>query len=145
MSHIYTIDNGLIVQTNDRAKCAGYIFNFKGHGAFDPLGKLQVDGRDVTDLEVETHNAILGKADVDYAKQTGQGLFYLSKVEGTWQVSTWAGTFKVRPHHIKESESFGIVRCRRLSVYFTGPDGKNWYGVNKGDNQILQSKRLKRQ
>lgn len=33
----------------------------------------------------------------------------------------------------------------RIDVWFTGPYGDRWHGVNRGDNQILRCKRLKRQ
>lgn len=132
-----TIEGGLIV--TEPGKCAGYVFNFGSHGGFDPNGKIQIDGRDVTDTEVRAHNAILEKAEVEAAKKHGQAVFYMRSIGNHTYVSTWAG-----------GQSWS-ARCRdgrhnmagkRRDFWFT-IDGENWHGVNIGDNDIVRCKRVK--
>lgn len=53
--------NGLI--TTGDSTCAGYIFNFQGHGAFDPTGKIKVGDLELNQAQIEAHNKILGEAE----------------------------------------------------------------------------------
>lgn len=141
----YTLDNGLIVRADDPKHCAGYVFEFKGHGAFDPNGALQVNGRPVTPDEIATHNKLLGEMEVAGLVEHGKGLLYLSKqADGTYSVQTWAGTWKTQAFHTKtwRAAAFGGM-IPAITVYFTGPDGKRWMGINKGHSQILRVRRLK--
>lgn len=160
----YQIENGLITGPQS-GQCAGYIFNFTGHGSYDPTGKITIGDLEVTQEQVDAHNTILGKAEIDHAIQSGKGTFYLSydsppctpenprwKQEnaGTWhyrnyRVSTWAGTFKTSYVHVKHGYSYGFGRFETFWVWFTGPDGKHWYGVLKGHMQCFNARRLKGQ
>ena len=39
-------------------KCAGYILNFTGHGAYDPTGLVKTDTEGPTEDEVNAHNTL---------------------------------------------------------------------------------------
>lgn len=55
----------------------------------------------------------------------------------------WPGTIEFLIEHRKTS--FHNIAGKRHDVWFIGPDGAWWHGVNIGDNQILRCHRLKRQ
>jgi hypothetical protein len=109
----------------------GYVFNFTGHGSFAPGGKVD----DMTEGQVKAHNAALAAVEVEAMKASGRALLYLhgDKV-GTWESSyMWAVS--------RRRESRHNIRGTRLDVWFTGPDGAMWHGVNIGDNDIVRCKR----
>lgn len=149
----YENQDGLLVIPGTN-QCAGYIFNFQGHGAFQPTGKVETtDGP--TQKEIDAHNAILAKAELDHAVKEGRGTFYLQKAP--WQtnakgerfrslshdtVSQWTGTWKGKAF-VREGYSYGFCRVKTNWIWFTGPDGKQWYGVNKGDQSCFTGRRLK--
>jgi hypothetical protein len=159
----YAIENGLIVGS-ESGQCAGYIFNFGERGAFDPTGLVQVGDLRLTQEQVDAHNKILGDAEIQAMRDNGKGLlyfYYTRKPECTlenprwkieqnggftysdFKVSNWCGSWKVSAYARRSlSAAFGGP-IDRWDVWFTGPDGKQWYGVNKGDNQILRARRLK--
>jgi hypothetical protein len=56
-----------------------------------------------------------------------------------YKVSNWPGSFVVYAGGVSK-QARGI---QRTEVWFTGPDGARWHGVNRGDNQLLRCKRLK--
>jgi hypothetical protein len=78
--------------------------------------------------------------------QTGRATLYLvdsqASVGRAFTVQNWSGSL-----------CFPVTYCRkgahnmartRYDVWFTGPDGKPWYGVQYGDNtQILHCRRVK--
>jgi len=77
----------------------GYVLDFHEHGLLDPDGKVQ----DMTLDQVKDHNRQLPDAEVEQAKKTGRGIFYLTwtqnpndKIPGikTYYVGTWEGSFK---------------------------------------------------
>lgn len=74
---------------------------------------------------------------------TGRACLYLVADEDHWhyRVTDWPGklSFKVS-FHKSSRHNFG---CTRQDVWFTGPDGKNWHGVNIGDSQICHCRRNK--
>ena len=78
------IDNGLIMI--DSEHCAGYLFDFAGHGVYSPDGKLEV-----TKARADEHNRLLAEAELsglDQNCEVGQyGTFYFVK----GQVQTWTG------------------------------------------------------
>lgn len=77
------------------------------------------------------------KRDVADMVSTGRATLYLSNGE----VSNWPGSLKFRAHVRKGRHN--IARTR-YDAWFTGPDGKQWHGVQYGDNtQICHCKRLK--
>lgn len=145
------IDNGLIVDKSaSPPTCCGYIFNFAGHGAFAPDGKVTLaDGRELTQSEIDTHNRLLAEAEFAAILKHGQGVLYLSKPApetyeakaGHFKVSTWCSTGKpVYTYHERKSRNdFGT---QRTDVWFM-LDGSRWHGVNIGDNDIVRVKRCK--
>lgn len=134
----YKIEGGLIVGP-DEGKCAGYILNFAGHGSYDPTGKIKVGDLELTQEQVDTHNNLLSQAEIDHMKTKGVGLFYVNNDK----VSNFNGTFKSPWAYVKHGYSYGFTRVQTRWVWFTGPDGKRWYGVNKGDQSCFTGKRLK--
>ena len=161
----YTIEsNGLITGPNE-GQCAGYIFNFTGHGTYDPTGRVSIGNLSLTQAQVDTHNKVLGEAELAAATEQGRGLFYLSyetpqctpdnprwqqENRGEWYkknytVSNWSGLFKVRAF-VTQSRVAGYNCSTRRHVYFTGPDGQRWYGIQQGEHtQVCRARRLKKQ
>lgn len=132
-----TNDHGLLVDNSTSPPtCAGYIFNFNGHGAFAPTGKVG----DLTQAEIDTHNRLLAQAELEAMKRNGRAVLYRRTIEGRIHVGTWEG-----------SKNFPVTCCRqgrhnmageRMDVWFNF-DGSRWHGVNIGDNDICRVKRLK--
>ena len=149
----YENQGGLLVIPGTN-QCAGYIFNFEGHGAYHPIGKVETP-QGPTKEEIDTHNAILAKAEREAMIQKGIGTFYLHKEP--WRtnergerirslsndyVSQWCGEWKGKAF-VREGYSYGFCRVKTNWVWFTGPDGKRWYGMNKGDQDCFTGRRLK--
>ena len=151
----YENQGGLLVIPGTN-QCAGYIFNFAGHGAYQPIGKVETP-QGPSQAEIDTHNAILAKAEREAMIQAGKGTFYLHKEP--WRtnergerirslsndyVSQWTGDWKGKAF-VREGYSYGFCRVKTNWIWFTGPDGKQWYGVLKGDMQCFNARRLKKQ
>jgi len=126
----------------------GYVLDFHEHGLLDPDGKVQ----DMTLDQVKDHNRQLADAEVEQAKKTGRGIFYLTwtqnpndKIPGikTYYVGTWEGSFKWNCY-IKSSWHNFAGRDGRRDCWFNleGTPGHLWHGVNIGDNDIVRCKRL---
>ena len=78
-------------QDNGQERCLGYLFEFPGHGIFEPnFGKLEV-----TSGEAARHNRLLSQGEIqglDNHCAVGMGgLFYTRKVDGQTCVVTWLG------------------------------------------------------
>jgi hypothetical protein len=78
-------------QDNERERCFGYLFEFPGHGIFEPtFGKL-----DVSPEEAKTHNQLLSQAEIDGLDRNCAvglgGLFYTKKAQNRIIVVTWLG------------------------------------------------------
>ena len=76
---------------NGQERCLGYLFEFPGHGIFEPtFGKLEV-----TAEEAKTHNRLLSQGEIEGLNQNCAvgmgGLFYTRKVDGQTRVMTWLG------------------------------------------------------
>ena len=131
-------------------QCAGYIFNFEGHGAYQPIGKVETP-QGPTQAEIDAHNAILAKAELDHAIKVGKATFYLSWDQGqggtqsNYRVSNWVGSWKSPHCYVRRGYSYGFGRFETFWIWFTGPDGKQWYGVLKGDMRCFNARRLKKQ
>ncbi len=152
----YENQEGLLVLPGTN-KCAGYILNFTGHGAYDPTGLVKTDTEGPTEDEVKTHNEILANNELNWMAEHGKGTLYLNREP--WRtntrgerirsnsndyVSNWLGTWKGKAF-TREGYSYGFCRVKTFWVWFTGPDGKQWYGVCKGDRQCFNVRRLKTQ
>ena len=83
--------------------------------------------------------ACCGKADESEMLQTGKATLYISGRT----VTNWPGTLKLPATHVRTNRHSGGFGSQRKDVWFTGPDGKQWHGINRGDNDILRCKRLK--
>ena len=136
----FTVEsNGLI--TTGPSACAGYIFNFDSHGAFDPAGHLG----DLTQDQIDRHNALLSQAEMESMLKHGSGTLYLSKDDqGCYYLSQWAGQTKIRVQAGGMKRSFHNFAGRdgRTDVWF-GLDGSTWHGVNIGNSQICRVRRTK--
>lgn len=60
----------------------------------------------------------------------------------TWKVTNWPGTLIFRPTYVSKGRH--NMAGTRYDVWFCGPDGHEWHGINIGDNEILRCKRTKR-
>jgi len=74
-----------------RERCFGYLFEFAGHGIFEPtFGKI-----DVSSQEAKTHNELLSQGEIaglDQNCAVGMGgMFYTRKQDGRTIVTTWLG------------------------------------------------------
>ena len=76
----YENQGGLLVKPGTN-QCAGYIFKFEGHGAYQPGGKVETPQGPTKD-EIDAHNAILAKGELDHAIKVGKATFYLSWDQG---------------------------------------------------------------
>lgn len=56
-------------------------------------------------------------------------------------VTNWPGTLTIVPSRTKNGRH--NIAGTRIDVWFTGPDGAAWHGVNIGDNDILRCRKLK--
>ena len=145
----YENQGGLLVIPGTN-QCAGYIFNFEGHGAFQPTGKVETT-QGPTQAEIDVHNRLLAKAELDHAIEAGKATFYLSWDQGqggtqsNYRVSNWVGSWRSPHCYVRRGYSYGFGRFETCWVWLTGPDGKQWYGVLKGDRQCFNARRLKKQ
>lgn len=76
-----------------------------------------------------------------YMIETGRATLYLTS-DG---ITDWPGrlrfqTRRSRTHKVRTPQGYAM---NRTDVWFVGPDGKTWHGVNQGDNEILRCKRNK--
>lgn len=78
-----------------------------------------------------------GKRDEKQMIEDGHITLYLAN----GMVTNWPNTLQFKPHAIRAG-SHNIGRYRH-DVWFTGPDGFIWHGINIGDSQILRCKRTK--
>ena len=149
---MYENQGGLLVKPGTN-ECAGYIFNFGGgHGAYGP-NKVETPQGAPTQAEIDAHNCILSKAERDAMIQKGVGTFYLSERKkdicyggNVYQakVSQWVG-WNAPWSFVRKGMSYGFCSVVAYYVWFTGPDGKKWYGVNKGVMDCFTGRRLKTQ
>ena len=83
-----------------------------------------------------------GKRDRISMKAEGRAVLYLTKREGKQFVSNWPGTLTL-PVKYSRTGRHNIAGTRE-TVWFTGPDGREWWGVSYGQwTQICHCKRLK--
>ena len=79
--------------------------------------------------------------------ETGRGTLYLTRREimgghVRHYATDWADKLEFRIHNMSRSRNnFG---AQRTDVWFLGPDGAPWYGLNIGDNEILRCRRLRK-
>ncbi len=84
-----------------------------------------------------------GKRDSTDMSATGRAVLYLTEEgpEGA-VVSNWPGTLKFRVRY-KRIGSHNVAG-RRVDVWFTDSDGREWHGINYGHNsQLCHCRRLR--
>lgn len=106
----------LTYQDTGRERCFGYLFEFAGHGIYEPtFGKLNVSSE-----EVQTHNQLLSQAEIkgldeDCAVGMG-GTFYTRKTDCQTLVVTWLGEVVSRDVQIRGQ----VLTFRRQAMTFRG-------------------------
>ena len=76
--------------------------------------------------------------------ETGAATLYLAKgVADRWEVTNWPGSLRFPARYVKTSRYGGGFDSQRRDAWFTGPDGKEWHAINRGDMQIARCRRLK--
>lgn len=84
-----------------------------------------------------------GEMDKETMIKTGKITLYLCQdgVNGS-KVSNWPDSLSFKVSYLKKGRH-NIARTR-YDFWFTGPDGKQWHGVNYGENSMLANcKRIK--
>jgi hypothetical protein len=106
----------LTYQDNGGERCFGYLFEFQGHGVFEPtFGKLEVSSE-----EAKSHNRLLSQGEIDgldnnCAAGMG-GMFFTRQAEGRTIVVTWLGEEVSRDVHIHGQ----VLTFRRKGMTFRG-------------------------
>jgi hypothetical protein len=160
----YENQGGLLVKPGAN-ECAGYILCFDQHGAYDPTGEAHTPTGPSKE-EVDAHNAILAHAEREAMIKHGVGTFYISESRAPkctpqnprWRiennggftysdarVTQFTGGWKAPWCYVRHGYSYGFCRVETRWVWFTGPDGLKWYGVNKGYMDCFTGRRMKRQ
>ena len=106
----------LTYQDNGHDRCFGYLFEFPGHGIYEPtFGKLEV-----TSEEARTHNQLLSQAEIkglDDSCAVGLGgTFYTKKVDGRTWVITWLGAEVSRDVRLRGD----VLTFKRNDMTFRG-------------------------
>lgn len=121
-----TIENnqGLLTQNS---QCIGYLFNFQGHGVYDPNGKVD----SITEEQAQAHNKLLSQGEIlglENNCQIGQrGTFYFIK----GAVQTWVGEI-VDPRPTVNGQSITFKRA-----------GKVFRGRLQKENDCFNFRRVK--
>jgi len=116
----------------------GYIYNFEGHGAFSPDGKVAI-----ADNEIASHNRQLADFQIEAMKRGEPQALYLfgnATIGENTQVGTWDSSHKW--HCFQTRHSQNNWGAKRIDVWFNF-DGHTWHGVNIGDNDIVRCRRNK--
>ena len=86
--------------------------------------------------------ACCGKRDSADMSATGRAVLYLTDGPEGLVVSNWPGSLKYRVQYNR----VGVhnLAGRRVDVWFTDTDGRQWHGVNYGRNsQLCHCRRLR--
>ena len=81
--------------------------------------------------------------DRKYMIEHGRNTLYLVKNDAEqYEITNWPGTLRFRVGTMRKGYH-NMAGCR-YDVWFVGPDGKTWHGVQYGNNtQICRVKRTK--
>ena len=106
----------LTYHDNGSERCLGYLFEFSGHGIFEPMfGKLEV-----TSEEARTHNEFLSQGEIEGLDKNCavgmSGTFYAKKVDGYTLVTTWMGQEVSRDVRLRGD----VLTFRRKAMTFRG-------------------------
>lgn len=76
---------------------------------------------------------------------TGRATLYL--VDGCdgrpYRVTDWPGHLSFAVGRVRCSARGGGFGSQRTDAWFTGPDGRTWHAVSRGDSQIARCRRVK--
>jgi len=116
---------------NRRERCFGYMFEFPGHGIFEPtFGRLDVSSEDA-----KTHNQLLSQGEIaglDQNCAVGMGgMLYTRKQNGKSLVTTWLGEVISRD-----------VRVRGESITFQR-NGMTFRGRLRNNQDCFGFKRIR--
>jgi hypothetical protein len=73
-------------------------------------------------------------------------LYLVNIGETRYKVTNWPGTLSMLVHSRAHGRHFvpGYGYTPRVDVWFTGPEGRQWHGVQRGDNNdICRCRKLK--
>ncbi len=106
----------LTYRDHGQRRCFGYLFEFPGHGIFEPtFGKLEVSSE-----EAKTHNRLLSQGEIQGLDQrcaVGMGgTFYVRQTGSQTIVVTWLGEEVSREVRIRGS----VLTFRRKGMTFRG-------------------------
>lgn len=117
---------------------------------------IEIDGHAVAPVELMKGDEVTCSAAVCYtcaAKQesadmiaTGTATLYWTPSEklGECKVTNWTGVLSFEQIIYKHHPRSGGMGAPRTDVWFTGPDGKRWHGVHRGNSSnLLRCKRLR--
>ncbi len=97
----------------------------------------QMDG-----VEKKVCYACCAKREWDYMRDTGRAVLYLTDGPEGPVVTDWPGVLRFRVQH-KRAGSHNVAG-RRVDVWFTDTDGRQWHGVNYGhSSQLCRCRRLR--
>jgi hypothetical protein len=116
---------------------AGYVFNFAGHGAYSPDGKIEPL---VSETEITEHNRSIAAIELENMRQAGCAVLYYRTIGGRVHVGTWDGSFNWPVTCVREGRH--NMAGTRTDCWFTF-EGQKWHGVNIGDNELVRCKRNK--
>jgi hypothetical protein len=63
--------------------------------------------------------------------------------QGGYSVSNWPGSLKIRAEGKTRRNGHNWCNVQRTDVWFVGPDGAQWHGVNLGDNDVVRCRKSK--
>ena len=93
-------------------------------------------------IEKKVCYACCAKEELAYMRDTGRAVLYLTEGPEGLVVTDWPGVLKFPARH-KRVGSHNIAG-RRVDVWFTDSDGREWHGVNYGHNsQLCHCRRLR--
>jgi hypothetical protein len=73
----------------------------------------------------------------------GQITLYLVKRGEEYHITNWPGSLDFIPYYVLKSPRGGGFGAQRTDAWFTGPDGKRWHAVNRGDMDLARCRRTK--
>jgi len=93
-------------------------------------------------VEKKVCYACCAKRELRYMRDTGRAVLYLTEGPNGSTVTDWPGVLKFQVRH-KRIGSHNLAG-RRVDVWFTDSDGREWHGVNYGHNsQLCHCRRLR--